>query len=180
MTAATLFTAGDAGAWQVEGIEACVGASLPEAAWLTVSVGVATPGAGPAWTLRGVTSNQRYTNRHEQPRLLAKQPPLDRPEATCAALIAIRKSAAWWALAQDERREILEERSHHIEIGLDYLPGVARRLYHSRDLGEPFDFVTWFEYPPEQAGAFDELLIRLRVTPEWEHVEREVDVRLAR
>src|SRR5438477_5729245 len=26
----------------------------------------------------------------------------------------IRKSAAWWALAQDERRAVLEERSHHI------------------------------------------------------------------
>ena len=35
-------------------------------------------------------------------------------------LIPIRKNEAWWALAQDERRAIFEERSHHIAIGLEY------------------------------------------------------------
>ena len=35
-------------------------------------------------------------------------------------------------------------------VGLDYLPGVARKLYHSRDLGEEFDFLTWFEFEPEE------------------------------
>jgi len=48
-------------------------------------------------------------------------------------------------LTQDERREIFEERSRHIATGLEYLPAVARRLHHSRDLGGPFDFLTWFE-----------------------------------
>lgn len=71
-----------------------------------------------------------------------------RPEATHAAIIPITKSGAWWRLAQDERREIFEESSHHIAIGLEYLPAVARELYHGRDLGEPFDFLAWFEYAP--------------------------------
>ncbi|MFC7539824.1 chlorite dismutase family protein [Siccirubricoccus deserti] len=103
-----------------------------------------------------------------------------RPQATRAALIPIRKTEAWWALAQDERRAILEEQSRHIGIGMEYLPAVARRLYHSRELGEPFDFLTWFEYAPEHAADFEELVRRLRQTAEWAYVDREVDIRLSR
>jgi hypothetical protein len=95
-------------------------------------------------------------------------------------LIPIRKSAAWWDLAQDERRAIFEEQSRHTAIGLDYLPGVARQLYHCRDLAEPFDFLTWFEYAPEHSAGFEQLVTRLRATPEWRYVEREVDLRLIR
>jgi hypothetical protein len=64
--------------------------------------------------------------------------------------------------------------------GLEYLPAVARRLHHGRDLGEPFDFLTWFEFAPEHTAAFDELVRRLRETEEWIFVEREIDLRLAR
>ena len=60
---------------------------------------------------------------------------------------------------------------------LKYLPAVARRLHHSRELGEPFDFLTWFEYAPEHADAFEEMVRRLRSTAEWRYVEREVDIR---
>jgi len=95
-------------------------------------------------------------------------------------LIPISKSAAWWALPQDERREIFEERSHHIATGLDYLPAVARRLYHGHDLGEPFDFLTWFEYAPADAEAFEQLVGRLRQIEHWTYVDREVDIRLVR
>ncbi len=130
--------------------------------------------------MRGVTSYQRYTQRNELAALEAKQPQLGRPEATLAALIPITKSAAWWQLAQDERRELFEESSHHIETGLEYLPAVARELHHGRDLGEPFDFLTWFEYAPQDASAFEELVSRLRATPEWGYVEREIDIRLTR
>lgn len=80
----------------------------------------------------------------------------------------------------DERRAILEERSHHIAIGLEYLPAVARRLHHSRDLGDEFDFLAWFEYSSETSEAFEELVARLRRTEEWLFVEREVDIRLTR
>ena len=136
--------------------------------------------AGSAWALRGVTSNERYVTRTEHETLGARQPPLGRPDATQAALIPIRKSDAWWALSQDERRFVFEEQSHHIAIGLEYLPGVARRLHHCRDLGEPFDFLTWFEYAPSYTTAFEELVARLRRAEEWSFVEREVDIRLAR
>ena len=67
-----------------------------------------------------------------------------------------------------------------VAVGLEYLPAVARRLHHSRELGEPFDFLTWFEYAPEHAGNFDDLVRRLRETDEWTYVDREVDIRLSR
>lgn len=75
---------------------------------------------------------------------------------------------------------IFEERSHHITVGREYLPAVARRLHHGRDLGEPFDFLTRFEYEPADADRFEELVNRLRETEEWNFVEREVDIRLSR
>ena len=75
---------------------------------------------------------------------------------------------------------MFEDQSHHIGIGLEYLPSVARRLHHCRDLGQPFDFLTWFEYAPASAAAFEELAGRLRETEEWLFVEREVDIRLSR
>ena len=95
----------------------------------------------------------RYTERAEKEQLAAVQAKLGRPEATCAALIPIKKSAAWWELTQEERRQIFEDKSHHIAASLKYLPAIARQLYHCRDLGEPFDFLTWFEYEPAHADA---------------------------
>jgi hypothetical protein len=49
-----------------------------------------------------------------------------------------------------------------------------------RDLGEPFDFPTWFEYAPAHQREFDTLVSELHGTPEWEYIEREVDIRLTR
>ena len=174
------FAGGTDGEWRVVSIAPVAGPPLPRVERVAVVEGDRAPPAGAAWVLRGVTSNTRYTTRAEQAALAAVQPPLGRPEATRAALIPVRKSEAWWALAQDERRAILEERSHHIALGLEHLPAVARRLHHGRDLGEPFDFLTWFEYPPAHSAAFEELVAALRATEEWRYVEREVDVRLER
>ena len=168
------------GQWRVEGIEPVTGPSLPMAPQLAVSDWPHSADPDQVWALRGRTSNARYTRRDEQETLAATQAGLGRPEATRAALIPITKSEAWWALAQDERRELFEETSHHITIGLEYLPAIARRLYHGRDLDEPFDFLPWFEYAPQDAPAFEDLVARLRATREWDYVEREVDIRLAR
>jgi chlorite dismutase len=173
------FVAGRSGAWRVERISAVSGESLPQAEQVAVLEGKEMESRdGVDWVLRGVTSNTRYTQRLELNALAAVQAGLHRPQATCAALIPLRKTAAWWDLAQDERRAIFEEQSHHIRIGLDYLPGVARRLHHCRELGEAFDFLTWFEYAPEDAQAFEDMVTRLRDTLEWRYVDREVDIRL--
>jgi hypothetical protein len=176
------FFGGARGTWRVTAQREVVGAGLPPVERIEVMSDAALADSilPPAclWRLRGFTSNPRYAERAEIDQLLARQPCTGRAEATCAALIPIRKSAAWWTLAQDERRAIFETASHHTQIGLDYLPAIARRLHHSRDLGETFDFVTWFEYAPEHAAAFERLVYALRATPEWTYVEREIDIRL--
>jgi hypothetical protein len=174
------FVGGPTGQWRAERIEAVRGAGLAPVERLRVlEGGDAARAAGIAWVLRGVTSNERYVSRHEQEALEAVQQPLGRPGCTRAVLIPITKSAAWWELPQVERRAIFEERSGHIATGLQYLPAIARRLHHGRDLGEPFDFLTWFEFAPADEGDFDELLGRLRASDEWAYVEREVEIRLA-
>ena len=156
------------------------GEGLPAAGRLAVVEDGSALLSAARWVLRGATSNERYATRTEHDELSRRQRPLGRPEATRATLIPITKSAEWWALSQDERRALFEERSRHIAIGLEYLPDIARRLHHGRDLGEPFDFLTWFEYAPAHAGRFAELVRRLRATAEWGFVEREVEIHLAR
>jgi hypothetical protein len=135
---------------------------------------------GVEWVLRGVAGHERYVERAEHDRLKMVSPPLGRAEATRAALIPIRKSPAWWALSQDERRTIFEGRSRHIGDSMPYLPRIARRLYHARELGELFDFLTWFEFAPEHAQTFEDLVGMLRGRDEWSFVDREVDIRLSR
>lgn len=132
------------------------------------------------WTLKGFVSNLRYTEKEDKEKLVAIQEDLGRETATLAAFIPIRKSEAWWNLAQDERRKIMENKSQHTQTGMKYLPAIARKLFHSRDIGEPFDFLTWFEYAPVDADAFEELLATLRKTEEWTYVDREIDIRLVK
>ena len=177
------FEGGDTGAFRIVGIRGYRGEALPPAARLDVCQGwMPRPGARPAFCLRGVVSNERYVTRAEKADLLARQQPMGHAAAVLGALIPIKKNAQWWALPQDERRAIFEDQSRHIALGLRALPAVARRLHHCRDLGsdEPFDFLTWFDFRPEDAPVFDDLLGALRQTREWEFVEREVEVRVER
>ena len=176
------FVGADHGPWAVRSVRTLMGDALPPAPCLQVVAGGALPPPGAAWALAGITSNERYVERHEKVALVGAQAGLGRAEATRAALIPIRKSPAWWALSQDERRAVFESQSHHIAVGMRYLPAVARRLHHCRDLGtaEPFDFLTWFDYAPEHESAFDDLLAVLRSSAEWAYVEREIDIRLVR
>jgi chlorite dismutase len=174
------FDGGVRGDWAVTGMTTLVGEALPPVAGLTLRQGGFTEAPAPLWSLCGVASHLRYTLRDEFTELSERGSPLGRREARHAALIPISKSEAWWALAQDERRRIYEEQSRHTSIGMEYLPKIARRLHHGRDLGEPFDFLTWFEFAPEHEGLFDELLARLRASEEWRYVTREIDIRLTR
>lgn len=196
------FTAGHSGPWRITSVTTLVGEALPAAPLIDVAAGPPArlditaapidPAAAPVdrnvipssstWSLRGIISNERYVTRPEKTALASKQEGLGRPAATRAALIPLRKNAAWWALTQDERRAVFEEASRHIAIGMRYLPAVARRLHHCRDLSpaEPFDFLTWFEFAPEDEPAFDDLLRELRATEEWKYVDREIDLRLSR
>lgn len=184
---AVAFDADPHGAWHVQSQVSWIGEPLAQASALRIVEGQAGQGARSlpdsmtaTWRLTGMISHLRYTTGPERAALTDRAAPLGRREARWAALIPIRKSPEWWALPQDERRAIYEERSRHTSIGMEYLPQIARRLHHSRDLGEPFDFLTWFEFAPQHAAAFDELVGRLRDSEEWRYVEREVDIRLVR
>jgi len=174
------FVGGKSGMWRVLTIRPVQGDVLPQAERIAVCRGDESSPLESQWTLSGVISNIRYVERPEQQELTLKQAPLGRSEATMAALIPIRKTAAWWNLTQEERRSIFEKKSHHIAEGVKYLPSIARQLYHGRDIGEPFDFLTWFEYAPEYSEAFEELVRTLRKTEEWRFVDREIDIRLMR
>ena len=176
----TTFTGGDSGQWQIIKLEPVIGETLKPASHLNITTSSAfAPAAdNTQWHLTGFASNVRYVERPEKTELAAMQLPLGRKEATRAALIPIKKSAAWWDMTQEERRAIFEAKSHHIAESLKYLPVIARQLYHSHDLGQPFDFLTWFEYAPQAAGDFEALVKTLRATEEWRYVEREVDIRL--
>lgn len=175
------FVGGPKGAWTVIKNQAVVGEALAEVPRLDIVNGASEAGpTGARWVLRGVTSNERYVTLDEKEQLVAKQVPLGRPDATYGALIPIRKNAKWWTLTQDERRALFEDRSHHVQIGLKYLPAIARRLHHCRDLGEsePFDFLTLFDYAEADRFAFEDLVADLRASEEWKFVEREIDLRL--
>lgn len=174
------FVGGDSGAWLVTSMDAVKGHPLPNATHVAMLNGASIQGHQANWVLRGVTSNERYVTKTEKKNLVAVQQGLGRTPSTMAALIPIRKSAAWWLLTQEERREILEERSHHIQIGMAFLPAIARRLHHCRDIGtpEPFDFLTWFEFAPSDEARFNDLIAQLRATHEWSYVDHEVDIRV--
>ncbi|MEA2918587.1 MAG: hypothetical protein QOJ15_10668 [Bradyrhizobium sp.] len=180
----TTFRGGQTGAWQVTALSPVKGEALARVRSLSIvhSQAIALPllPSPTSWRLAGVASHLRYVERTEKAQLAEVPAELGRHAASRAALIPIKKSSAWWELTQTERRGIFEEKSHHIAGSVKYLPMIARQLYHCRDLGEPFDFLTWFEYAPEHAELFEDLVGMLRATEEWSFVEREVDVRVRR
>lgn len=169
---------GSQGEWRVKDQRTICGAELVAVTHLHVGKLTQSENTGEQWRLRGVVSNVRYVEKLERAQLLSRQEGLGRVAATYGALLPIKKNQQWWDLTQDERREIFETRSKHIEANMKYLPAIARQLYHSRDLGEEFDFITWFEYRPEHAALFDEMIGAFRETLEWSYVVREIDFRL--
>jgi chlorite dismutase len=175
------FVAGGSGEWGVREMRAIRGEPLADAQAVSRIEGESFASADAAtWLLHGVRSHERYLTRAEKEGLVSIQEDLGRQTSRLAVLIPIRKTDAWWDLPQDERRAVFEARSHHIEVGSKYLPAIARRLYHCRELGESFDFLTWFELSEIDEAAFDELVGRLRETEEWRYVEREIEIRLGR
>jgi chlorite dismutase len=174
------FIGGDSGVWKVIDMATVCGQPIDIVSFLDIVPNLKNTLNKGIWTLTGFTSNVRYAEKAEREKLIAVQSDLGRPSATCAALIPIRKTESWWTMAQDERRKIFETKSHHTEVGLKYLPAIARRLYHCRDIGQPFDFLTWFEYAPEDSNAFEDLVKSLRETEEWKYVDREIDIRLVK
>ncbi len=177
------FVGGATGPWKVVQQFSICGDPLGAIERLQYVSGEADPSlTGVDWILRGVTSNERYTTREEKDALVANQAALGRNDADFGVLIPIRKNPDWWKLTQDERRKIFEADSHHNAIGMEYLPAIARRLHHCRDLDEqqPYDFLTWFDFSRKDLPAFERLLERLRGTEEWKYIDRESEIRVTR
>jgi hypothetical protein len=96
-----------------------------------------------------------------------------------AVVIPIRKSEAWWALSEEQRHVHFREGAGHTHTGAPYVDRIYRKLFHSREMGLPYDFVTYFEFAPEDADYFRELLAGLRdpiKNPEWQFVEWECEI----
>lgn len=176
----TSFIGGEFGDWNVEAFHICKGSPISEVRRLEISTAAPVSKRKVAWTLKGVESNLRYTTLREKELLQLRPSLLGKTNFTKAALIPIKKTEDWWLLAQDQRRNILEEQSRHISFGSKYLDVVSRKLFHSKDLGQAFDFITWFEFPPDGEDAFDLLVHTLRQSEEWKYVEREIDIRLSK
>ncbi|KOY88169.1 hypothetical protein AD998_11605 [bacterium 336/3] len=177
----TTFYGGKHGIWQVISMESIIGKPLDIVEKISIeSIEGSTNANEHLWKLKGISSNMRYTNREEKNALDQTPSVLGKPEYKYATLIPIKKSEQWWLLTQDERRNIFEEQSKHIHFSLKYLTEISRKLYHSRDIGEEYDFLTWFEFKPESKNLFDELVSYLRETEEWKYITRETDIRLER
>jgi hypothetical protein len=127
--------------------------------------------------LTGVTTHVVYTSVAARRELAVSPAPESGP---VAVLIPITKSAAWWALAQDERQAHFDRAAGHVAIGLSHSEKIYRRLYHARHLpGAVWDFLTYFEFPRDRTEEFETLLADLRdprKNPEWIFVERETEV----
>jgi len=88
------FIGGRAGAWQVTAMTTPHGSALAPVAALAIVPGDAASPSPGGWHLRGVVSNLRYTTRPEMIDLDTRSPGLGRSAARCAAMIALRKTAA--------------------------------------------------------------------------------------
>jgi hypothetical protein len=157
--------------------------SLPPAAgWVRLESesALSAPSAG----FSGVTQHVAYTDAAARQSLAAISAS---PSGPCAVLIPIKKSAAWWALAQDERLRRFHGNAvapGHDTIGRAYAARIFRRLYHARYFpGSRWDFLTYFEFPVSETAAFQALLSELRdpsQNPEWEWVEAELELWLTK
>jgi len=174
------YVGGNGGAWSVTSASALSGLPLARVTHIDIVRGpLSRTPPGTAWVLSGLVRNTRYVSREDFETRAPEIPHAPKSTAMCAALIAIRRSKQWWELGHQVRREILETQSDLWTAGLHYLTGMVRRWQHRRDLSEQFDCVTWFEYEPHDAEAFDKLLTAWRASEEWSYVARECDIRLA-
>jgi hypothetical protein len=166
--------------YAIERVEPVVGANLPTLSAHPRLARIETPNRLWEWgaPFVGLTQHLVYTAAEERRELVRVSAGESGP---LAVLIPIGKSPEWWALAQDERRECLRTGTRgHFEIGLEFANVIYRRLYHARALpGSEWDFLTYFEFPPEQTSVFQSLLRRLRnveLNPEWRFVDRELEI----
>jgi hypothetical protein len=178
------YVGGSSGAWEVTAFSALRGEPLATVTHVDIVNGrLDRIPAGASWILSGLVRNTRYVTREELVPPGKRRFAAHSPSPTCAALIPIRRSAAWWDLDVEARRELQHPQSQRAPFGLQYLQylsAMIHRWQHRRDLSDQLDNVTWFEYEPRDATAFDDLLADWRASEEWTYIDRECDIRLVR
>lgn len=176
------FVGSTKGRWTVDLITPVTGKSLETVPFVDVIPGYpnSETKSAAAWIISAATSHLRYTSKEEKMKLTDNSLRLGARNFDVAMMIPIKKSMEWWNMAQDERRRIFEEHSHHIQNGLAYSNIIARQLYHCTGSSEEFDFVTWFEFNSSNKDQFSRLCELLRKSEEWKYVIREVDIHLTK
>lgn len=133
---------------------------------------------------QGVPQHLEYTTKSQRTELLQSRAEVPASADTVAVIIPIRKSAAWWSLAVDERMAHFQksrEKPGHTAIGAEYIDRIYRKLYHTRYSIETtdHDFITYFEFLKANEEDFKSLLKKLRDkdnNPEWGFVDREYEI----
>jgi hypothetical protein len=139
----------------------------------------------PGLLFQGVPQHLQYTSKAQRDDLNRRaRPELPPSKDTVAVVIPIRKTAAWWALAHDERQAHFQKKGGklgHTAIGAEYVERIYRKLYHTRYAVEStdHDFITYFEFKRTHEDDFKTLCAKLRdpeQNPEWNFVDREYEI----
>jgi len=158
-------------------VEAVAGAETPEAGWLMTRIqSESRVETVLPLVYQGGTQDLRYTSPAQKASLAHAHGEFS--GGATAVIIPIRKSEEWWALPEERRRAHFRDGAGHTHTGAPYVDRVYRKLFHSRGMGLPYDFVTYFEFAREDADYFRELLAGLRDpqrNPEWRYVEWECE-----
>jgi hypothetical protein len=173
---------------KIEAIRGDAGLSIKPGATLVrveTAARLAAPGdaKAPTLLLQGVPQHLEYMSKAQRDKL-SSRPEFPASKDTVAVVIPIRKSAAWWALAHDERGvhfQQTEGKKGHTAIGVPYVDRIHRKLYHTRYAVETrdHDFITYFEFDRKHTDDFKQLLAGLRDTeknPEWKFVDHEYEI----
>ncbi|WP_231557067.1 hypothetical protein [Flavobacterium sp. AED] len=86
------FIGDNTGEWKVTSMIALKGEPIESVSHIKRISSSLTQSKGGIWTLKGIVSNLRYTEKEDKDKLVAIQEDLGRSEATLAAFIPIRKS----------------------------------------------------------------------------------------
>ena len=104
------FIGGNSGDWKVTSTMTIKGKPIKEVSHISIVTSTLEKSKEGIWAHKGIISNTRYVERKELTKLQAIQPETGREAATCASFIVMDKSEEWWAMTQDERREIFEKK----------------------------------------------------------------------
>ena len=170
--------------YRVNAVEVIKGPTppLPQPGWELHRIEAATPPAASSPVqFQGETGAAQYTDPnapYAAANGLAALPADANP--VLAVIIPLRKTAAWYALNQDQRKALIPA---HVDVGVPFIKTIHRRLFHSRAFSKDYDFITYFEFRASDETRFRQLCQALRDpkrNPEWTYIDRDFEVWLTK